>query len=183
MLRYHSRDQNTYTTNDHFPPISRTLRYKKVTKPLLERKRRARINRCLDELKDLVGALEAGFSQCATEACTFLLSLPGLNSAVGNRLVDHLKQCISKHRLPHPVSSNDHRVKVASPEPLQVSVPNNQQRFSPPTSPFTNSLMPQNRHTSSVSRINNSGLLMTVNVDDVESPMHRETVNSMWRPW
>nr|CAD7592966.1 unnamed protein product [Timema genevievae] len=30
-----------------------------VTKPLLERKRRARINRCLDELKDLmVGALE-----------------------------------------------------------------------------------------------------------------------------
>jgi hypothetical protein len=32
-----------------------------VTKPLLERKRRARINRCLDELKDLmVGALEVG---------------------------------------------------------------------------------------------------------------------------
>jgi hypothetical protein len=32
-----------------------------VTKPLLERKRRARINKCLDELKDLmVGALEVG---------------------------------------------------------------------------------------------------------------------------
>lgn len=32
-----------------------------MTKPLLERKRRARINRCLDELKDLmVGALEVG---------------------------------------------------------------------------------------------------------------------------
>nr|CAD7457660.1 unnamed protein product [Timema tahoe] len=56
-------------------PISRTMQYKKggwvtatflsvslcyVTKPLLERKRRARINRCLDELKDLmVGALES----------------------------------------------------------------------------------------------------------------------------
>lgn len=39
--------------------VSRTARYRKVTKPLLERRRRARINRCLDELKDLmVGALE-----------------------------------------------------------------------------------------------------------------------------
>lgn len=45
--------------DDGRPSISRTARYKKVTKPLLERKRRARINRCLDELKDLmVGAFE-----------------------------------------------------------------------------------------------------------------------------
>ncbi|XP_035738129.1 transcription factor HES-4-B-like [Vespa mandarinia] len=35
-------------------PVSRTYQYKKITKPLLERKRRARINRCLDELKDLM---------------------------------------------------------------------------------------------------------------------------------
>ena len=28
--------------------------YKKITKPLLERKRRARINACLDELKDIM---------------------------------------------------------------------------------------------------------------------------------
>lgn len=42
-------------------PLSKTAKYKKITKPLLERKRRARINRCLDELKDLmVGALEVG---------------------------------------------------------------------------------------------------------------------------
>ncbi|XP_066583224.1 enhancer of split mgamma protein-like [Prorops nasuta] len=40
-------------------PVSRTYQYKKITKPLLERKRRARINRCLDELKELmVDALE-----------------------------------------------------------------------------------------------------------------------------
>lgn len=40
-------------------PLSKTAKYKKITKPLLERKRRARINRCLEELKDLmVGALE-----------------------------------------------------------------------------------------------------------------------------
>ena len=33
---------------------SRTHQYRKVMKPLLERKRRARINSCLDELKDLM---------------------------------------------------------------------------------------------------------------------------------
>ena len=31
-------------------PMSRTHQYKKITKPLLERKRRARINKCLDEV-------------------------------------------------------------------------------------------------------------------------------------
>lgn len=35
-------------------PISRSLEYRKVMKPLLERKRRARINKCLDELKELM---------------------------------------------------------------------------------------------------------------------------------
>ncbi|XP_076054326.1 uncharacterized protein LOC143033012 [Oratosquilla oratoria] len=40
--------------------VSRTDQYKRVMKPLLERKRRARINRCLDELRDLlVAALQA----------------------------------------------------------------------------------------------------------------------------
>lgn len=40
-------------------PVSRTYQYRKVMKPMLERKRRARINRCLDELKDLMtGALQ-----------------------------------------------------------------------------------------------------------------------------
>ena len=35
-------------------PMSRTDQYRKVMKPLLERKRRARIKGCLDELKDLM---------------------------------------------------------------------------------------------------------------------------------
>merc|ERR1711881_311398 len=35
-------------------PMSRTHQYRKVMKPLIERKRRARINACLDELKDLM---------------------------------------------------------------------------------------------------------------------------------
>ena len=41
-------------------PMSRTHQYRKIMKPLLERKRRARINSCLDELKDLmVDALQS----------------------------------------------------------------------------------------------------------------------------
>ena len=41
-------------------PLSRTYQYRKVMKPLLERKRRARINRCLDDLKDImVAALQS----------------------------------------------------------------------------------------------------------------------------
>merc|ERR1711953_966004 len=40
--------------------MSKTHNYRKVVKPLIERKRRARINSCLDELKDLmVFALQA----------------------------------------------------------------------------------------------------------------------------
>ena len=41
-------------------PMSRTHQYRKIMKPLLERKRRARINSCLDELKELmVDALQS----------------------------------------------------------------------------------------------------------------------------
>ena len=36
--------------------VSSTHQYRKVMKPLLERKRRARINSCLEELKDLMEA-------------------------------------------------------------------------------------------------------------------------------
>merc|ERR1712062_459642 len=35
-------------------PMSRPEEYRKIVKPLIERKRRARINNCLDELKDLM---------------------------------------------------------------------------------------------------------------------------------
>ncbi|XP_026756281.2 enhancer of split mbeta protein [Galleria mellonella] len=50
-----------YSLADDGPqPVSRTYQYRKVMKPMLERKRRARINRCLDELKDLmVNALQS----------------------------------------------------------------------------------------------------------------------------
>merc|ERR1711987_36027 len=46
--------------SDDAAPMSRTHQYRKVMKPLLERKRRARINKCLDDLKDImVNTLQA----------------------------------------------------------------------------------------------------------------------------
>ena len=36
------------------PPMSRTHQYRHMIKPMLERKRRARINKCIDQLKDLM---------------------------------------------------------------------------------------------------------------------------------
>merc|ERR1711981_640586 len=39
---------------DYDISMSKTDQYRKVMKPLIERKRRARINSCLDELKDLM---------------------------------------------------------------------------------------------------------------------------------
>ncbi|XP_047107508.1 enhancer of split mgamma protein-like [Schistocerca piceifrons] len=148
--------------------VSRTTQYKKVTKPLLERKRRARINRCLDELKELMmGALEAegenvsklekadileltvrhlqrlsqaegggscwqsprfqaGFSQCATEACQFLVSLPGLDARLSARLVSHLSRCAPPTAVP---------AAPTAPLSVQVPAPPRSGAFSPPVSP------------------------------------------------
>lgn len=52
--------QNFVINTMPMEPISRTYQYRKVMKPMLERKRRARINKCLDELKELMtGALQS----------------------------------------------------------------------------------------------------------------------------
>merc|ERR1712020_723095 len=55
----HTREHSTmspimFSDQHDDEPMSRTYQYRKVVKPLLERKRRARINACLDELKDLM---------------------------------------------------------------------------------------------------------------------------------
>lgn len=47
-------NHNFVLTDASGEPVSRTYQYRKVMKPMLERKRRARINRCLDELKELM---------------------------------------------------------------------------------------------------------------------------------
>jgi len=158
------------TTSLQDAPISKTMRYKKITKPLLERKRRARINACLDELKDImtvalqaegenVSKLEkadileltvrhlhklnqsrrllvrnpledlqkfqAGYSSCAQEAATFLLSTPGVDVRLSQRLLGHL-------------SSTAGPAMAANMVPLSLNLPAVSQlsrRFSPPPPP------------------------------------------------
>merc|ERR1712226_31190 len=129
------------TGNNSATPTStmtRTHQYKKFMKPLLERKRRARINKCLDELKEIMTAaltsqgenvsklekadileltvshlnkmhqarrlmvstnrnpleeihrFQAGYSSCAQEAASFLLSTPGVDVRISQKLLSHL---------------------------------------------------------------------------------------------
>lgn len=116
-------ENNTAFGPEGVRPVSRTYQYRKVMKPMLERKRRARINRCLDELKELmVSALQAegenvaklekadileltvrhlrglrradrfraGFTHAAAEVSRCLASTPGVDVALGTRLMTHL---------------------------------------------------------------------------------------------
>ena len=73
------------------PPVSKTVQYKKITKPLLERKRRARMNKCYDDLKDImtgcltsegenISKLEKADILGKTEAGAVLLLIPPLQS-------------------------------------------------------------------------------------------------------
>lgn len=50
----YTNTQESVIVKGPLEPVSRTYQYRKVMKPMLERKRRARINRCLDELKELM---------------------------------------------------------------------------------------------------------------------------------
>merc|ERR1712130_236526 len=50
----------SFITMDGDQAVSSTHQYRKVMKPLLERKRRARINSCLEELKELMEATGCG---------------------------------------------------------------------------------------------------------------------------
>ncbi|XP_030565113.1 enhancer of split m7 protein [Drosophila novamexicana] len=52
--------------------LSKTYQYRKVMKPLLERKRRARINKCLDDLKDLMAECVAQTSDAKFEKADIL---------------------------------------------------------------------------------------------------------------
>merc|ERR1712123_57393 len=156
-------------------PISKTMQYKKITKPLLERKRRARINTYLDELKDIMtGCLQAegenvsklekadileltvrhlqklsqaqrlvlnrspvediarfrhGYSSCAQEAAQFLVSVPGVDIRVGQRLVSHLMgqpqpptlQSCPPPSSPPPHSSEHPKTVPVKPAPIRIS--------------------------------------------------------------
>uniref|UniRef100_A0A2P2I1T8 Enhancer of split mbeta protein-like n=1 Tax=Hirondellea gigas TaxID=1518452 RepID=A0A2P2I1T8_9CRUS len=80
-------------------PVSRTYQYRKVMKPLLERKRRARINNCLEELKDLmVGALQSDGESITKLEKADVLELT----------VNHLKKLKKHNALSIPAASHTH---------------------------------------------------------------------------
>ena len=129
-------------------------------KPMLERKRRARINRCLDELKDLmvtalagdgenVAKLEkadileltvrhlhklqrqqrlsanpvidadrfrAGYTHCANEVSRCLAATPGVDVALGTKLMTHLG-----HKLNSMDKTGPLTIHVAAPQTSPVS--------------------------------------------------------------
>ncbi|KAG0705644.1 Enhancer of split mgamma protein [Chionoecetes opilio] len=91
---------STYEVNiEDVEPLSRTYQYRKVMKPMLERKRRARINKCLDELKDLmVGAL-----QSEGETITKLEKADVLELTVR-----HLRKLKQHHALAIPSHNHSH---------------------------------------------------------------------------
>ena len=130
-------------------------------KPLLERKRRARINKCLDELKEIMTAaltsqgenvsklekadileltvshlnkmhqarrlmvstnrnpleeihrFQAGYSSCAQEAASFLLSTPGVDVRISQKLLSHLST--------NPLTSRTPFGPIQSPVPPPFS--------------------------------------------------------------
>ena len=144
-------------------------------KPLLERKRRARINKCLDELKDImtvalqaqgenvsklekadileltvrhlhklsasnrllfnsppqpsrnpleeVHRFQAGYSSCAQEAASFLLTSPGVDVTVSQRLLSHLSSNLSNPVMAAAAASTAQSapVKPASSSPTSTT--------------------------------------------------------------
>merc|ERR1711884_658418 len=191
----------TFMAEHDEEPMSRTFQYRKVMKPLLERKRRARINSCLDELKDLmmfalqsegesISKLEkadvleltvkhlrklkrqqmlavnpgldmdryrAGYTTCATEVSRCLAST-GVDISIGSRLMSHLG-----HKLNTIETSRHEPLTVRVPEPR---VPKHLRMSSPVSDGGYESGRDQTP----------SPLLQI-------SPIHRQQLSPVWRPF
>ncbi|RXM98259.1 Transcription factor HES-1-A [Acipenser ruthenus] len=92
--------------------------HRKSSKPIMEKRRRARINESLGQLKTLIldalkkdraqmtaslntdptvlGKYRAGFSECMNEVTRFLSTCEGVNTEVRTRLLGHLASCMSQ---------------------------------------------------------------------------------------
>merc|ERR1711962_1948355 len=153
--------------------MSRTDQYRKVMKPLLERKRRARINGCLDELKDLkrqqmlalnpgldLDRFHAGYTACATEVSKCLAST-GVDITVGSRLMSHLG-----HKL--------NTIETSRVAPLKVRVP------SSPSSDCGYSSGRDSTPSPSCTSSPTSGLLQ---ISPAIKQEHQQQISPVWRPF
>lgn len=183
-------DNMNYESYQCQPVMSRTDQYRKVMKPLLERKRRARINRCLDELKDLmVSALETeGENVQKLEKADILeLTVRHLHKLRGQRDVSQqsdkfkmgytqcakeVSRCLSAipgvdvHLGTQLMSHLGYKLKQMDTTPLTVTVP------TPPHSPMETGHYPMPL-TPGSSRASSNG-----------SPGPIDVVSTdVWRPW
>lgn len=196
-------------------PISRTYQYRKVMKPMLERKRRARINRCLDELKDLmvtalagdgenVAKLEkadileltvrhlhklqrqqrlsanpvidsdrfrAGYTHCANEVSRCLAATPGVDVALGTKLMTHLG-----HKLNSMDKTGPLTIHVAAPQTSPSSSTElSSDEYPMPLTPASSQPSPVRTDIDAVSRrspASHQGLLQVAKPSE-----------PIWRPW
>ena len=225
-------------SSDSDVPLSRTHQYKKITKPLLERKRRARINKCLDELKDImtvalqaegenVSKLEkadileltvrhlhklnqsqglvpknpieelqrfqAGYTSCAQEAATFLLSTPGVDVRLGQRLFGQLFQPSSPAGPGYPSFPPPQSAAPPSLDPLQ---PSSILSLPSPSRPPPSSSHPSSAQTGAAASLHPSGSLppssVVVKQEEKTVPVKPEALRLMtatgladlvWKPY
>ncbi|XP_012282778.1 enhancer of split mbeta protein [Orussus abietinus] len=192
-------------------PISRTYQYRKVMKPMLERKRRARINRCLDELKDLmvtalagdgenVAKLEkadileltvrhlhklqrqqrlsanpvidadrfrAGYTHCANEVSRCLAATPGVDVALGTKLMTHLGHKLNSMDKTGPLTIHVASSPQASPTSGASDV--GSEDYSMPLTPASSQPSPVR---TDVEAASHQGLLQVA-----------KSAEPVWRPW
>lgn len=84
--------------------MSKTYQYRKVMKPMLERKRRARINKCLDELKDIM-------VECLTQEGEHITRLE--KADILELTVEHMKKLRAQKQLRLNGSSQDTKLTIA----------------------------------------------------------------------
>lgn len=84
--------------------MSKTYQYRKVMKPMLERKRRARINKCLDELKDIM-------VECLTQEGEHITRLE--KADILELTVEHMKKLRAQKQLRINYQQQDPKLTVA----------------------------------------------------------------------
>lgn len=210
---------------DEPEPVSRTFQYRKVMKPLLERKRRARINRCLDDLKDLmvnalssegenVSKLEkadileltvqhlrkqrhqqllqqsrptidtdrfrAGFTHAANEVSRCLAATPGVNVALGTKLMTHLGHRLNEINVERPLSINTATTAAAA---ATTSVPAYSPISSASSSCFDNESQSGDEHMYAMPLTPASSARSQHSNSPSPPPQQQQSNGSMWRPW
>ncbi|TDG45733.1 hypothetical protein AWZ03_007871 [Drosophila navojoa] len=90
--------------------MSKTYQYRKVMKPMLERKRRARINKCLDELKDIM-------VECLTQEGEHITRLE--KADILELTVEHMKKLRAQKQL--RLGSSGSSASVAGDSKLSIA--------------------------------------------------------------